>query len=103
MLKHLELNNLIPENHHGGIQQRSTVTATATLIDKWANNLENNIDTAIRILDQSAAYDIVPHELLVEKLKKLGTDEHSTQYFQIYLKEGPKKFTKKELILKNYL
>ena len=86
LLKHLELNNLIPENHHGGIQQRSTVTATATLIDKWANNLENNIDTAILIIDQSAAYDIVPHELLVEKLKNLGTDEHSTHYFRNYLK-----------------
>ena len=85
LLKHLEVNKLIPESHHGGIQGRSTVTATATLIDEWAQNMENNIDMAIIILDQSAAYDIVPHNILVEKLDILGADKHAQQYFSNYL------------------
>ena len=87
LLKHLTTHKLIPVNHHGGIQGRSTVTATATLIDQWAQNLEDGIDTAIIILDQSAAYDIVPHHILIEKLRILGADNHSHQYFKNYLSD----------------
>ena len=85
LLNHLETNNLIPTNHHGGIQSRSTTTATANLMDKWSHRLEDGLDTAIIILDQSAAYDIVPHHLLVKKMEILGADPHATQYFKNYL------------------
>ena len=79
--------------HHGGIQQRSTVTATGTLFDQWPQNLENDIDTAAIILDQSAAYNIVPHDILVNKLTILGADNHAQSYFQNYLKDRTQKVT----------
>ena len=87
LLNHLENNNLISENHHGGVQSRSTVAATATLIDQWAQNLEDDIDTALVIVDQSAAYDVVPHNILVEKLKVFGADNHAQQYVTNYLRD----------------
>ena len=34
-----------------------------------------------------AAYDIVPHKILVDKLKVLGADNHASQYFENYLKD----------------
>ena len=56
------------------------------MVDNWAETNEDNKDTAVVILDQTAAYNIIEHKLLIDKLKILGMDNHSIQYFTNYLK-----------------
>ena len=82
---YLDQNNLIPPNHHGGRKFKSTITAATTLVDEWADDLENNAHKAILLLDQSAAFDTICHKILVQKLQILGFDNHSLQYMESYL------------------
>ena len=63
---------------------KSTVTATATILDEISNKLENSEDTATIILDQSAAYDVIPHKILLKKMKILGFQQPTIEYFKSY-------------------
>ena len=83
--EYLDINHLISPNHHGGRKFKSTITAATTLVDEWADDIENNQHKAILLLDQSAAFDTICHKILVNKLKILGFDKHSTQYMENYL------------------
>ena len=85
LVHHLHSNKLIPHHHHGGFNQKSTVTALTTLIDTWANCLESGEDAIAIAMDQSKAFDIVDHQLLIKKLKLLGLDYHSLQLMTSYL------------------
>ena len=40
LMKHLESNNLIPHQHHGGVNNHGTATALATVIDSWTFKME---------------------------------------------------------------
>ena len=85
MLNFLVKNKLIPHEHHGGIQGNTTITAITTMLDKWANALEENKDLAIIILDQTAAYDLIYHPILLDKLRILGMSESTIELFKSYL------------------
>ena len=85
LTKHLVDNQLITHQHHGGVRGSSTTTALVTLLDTWASNLEDGVDTATLLIDQSAAYDMVEHTILLQKLKLLGLDKNSLQLMQTYL------------------
>jgi hypothetical protein len=82
---YLSENKLIPAQHHGGIKHHSTSTATLTLTDHWAAQLEANQSNAIVAIDQSAAYDIVEHKLLLKKLQILGFNSGAIKLFKSYL------------------
>lgn len=83
--EHLESNQIIPGNHSGSQRLNSTTTATMTLHDMWAQLLEANNDSVIIQLDQSSAFDIICHQTLKGKLKLLGFDEHTMQWFNSYM------------------
>ena len=74
IVRHLNLNKLLLHNHFGAIKGRSTTAAIVTMLDDWVYNMENGENLAILILDQSAAYDLISHKILVRKLKILGFD-----------------------------
>ena len=71
----------------GGINGNNTITAIATMVDEWAYSLENNLDLAIIILDQTAAYDLISHQILLQKMSTLGFQPHTIEYFRSYLKD----------------
>ena len=87
LIRHLTTNKLIIHQHHGTIKGRSTMTALVSMLDEWAEALENGESNAILVLDQSAAYNIICHQKLIEKLKILGADNASTQFFTDYLRQ----------------
>ena len=84
ILKHLQQNNLIPPQHSGGLRYNSTTTNVATLLDMWTSMLDQNHDGILVQLDQSAAYDVVLHKILIEKLKILGFDQNSITLMKSY-------------------
>ena len=66
-------NTRIPHQHHGGRKGRSTITAVSTMLDTWATRYEMGYDTAVIVLDQSAAYDTISHKILmIDKMGVLG-------------------------------
>ena len=83
--RHLVSNHLILHQHHGSIQGRSTMTAVVSMLDEWAESMERGEDNTILILDQSAAYDVICHIKLIEKMKILGFDNNAIQFFKDYL------------------
>ena len=83
--RHLISNNLILQQHHGSIKGRSTMTAVASMLDEWVESLERGESNTILILDQSAAYDVICHKKLIEKMSILGFDNNAIQFFKDYL------------------
>ena len=87
VLNYLDQNEIIPHQHHGGRRGRSTITAVSTMLDTWAARLESGQDTAVIVLDQSAAYDTISHKILIEKMEVLGFQAETIRYFENYLKD----------------
>ena len=84
---HFEKNKLFHRNHHGFLGNHSTATALLQLHDMWLTAAENTELSAALLLDLSAAFDIVDHEIFVRKLKEYNFSEESSAWFQSYLGE----------------
>ena len=80
-----EENNLIHPNLHGSRAAHNTSTALIQLYDKWADEIEDDKMVGVLVCDQSAAFDLCDHYLLVEKLKLMGLDESSAVWMWSYL------------------
>ena len=93
IIRHLESNDLLLHQHNGSIKGRSTMTAVISMLDDWAEDLENGHENAILILDQSAAYDVICHSKLLVKLQLLGCDRNAIQFFTEYLKDRKQSVT----------
>ena len=87
VVEHFTENKLFHDNHHGSLSGHSTATALIQLVDMWIEASENTELSAALLLDQSAAYDLVDHQLLLQKLEVYNFDENSVQWFKSYLSE----------------
>ena len=84
---HMEVNNLIHPSHHGSIKSKTTQTIINEIHDRILENLSTGQDSALLILDQSKAYDLINHPILLEKLKILGFDNKSLKLIETFLSE----------------
>ena len=66
------LNALITHSHHGSVKKKSTQSLVSELHDSILQDLTHVTETAILILDQSKAYDVVSHVTLIRKLRAIG-------------------------------
>ena len=87
VLTYLRENELIHEAHHRALKGKSTTTAIATLIDTWTNLVEDGNEVAIVALDQSSAYDLIDHIILLKKLKIIGFHQESIDWFASFLED----------------
>ena len=83
--QYMELNQLTHPNHHGFRSLHSTATCLIQMYDKWVEATEEKKYTGVCLLDLSAAFDIVDHSLLLEKLKLYGFDVMSVNWIKSYL------------------
>ena len=84
---HFSLNNLWHPNHHGFKAHHSTATAIAQIYDFWIRSAENKELTAAMLLDLSAAFDVVDHQILLDKLKLYNFSPKTLSWFKAYLQE----------------
>ena len=82
---YLEENKLLHPNHHGGRKGHSTTTALVQMYNDWIEHLEEGHLVGIMMIDQSAAFDLCDHKLLIEKLKLLGVEGNSAYWMESYL------------------
>ena len=87
VIEHFTVHQLFHPNHHGSLAGHSTATALIQLVNLWIEASENTELSAALLLDQSAAYDLVDHQLFLQKLKVYNFDEAAVQWFQSYLSE----------------
>jgi hypothetical protein len=55
------------------------------MYDSWIDAVENDKMAGVCMLDMSAAFDIVDHELLLQKFSLYGFDENALQWINSYL------------------
>ena len=82
---HFNRSNLWHSNHHGFRPNHSTATALAQLQKIWVDGAENKTLTAALLLDLSAAFDVVDHKILLEKLTLYGFSPCTVRWFESYL------------------
>ena len=86
---HFTSNNLWHPNHHGFKAYHSTATAITQIYDIWIRAAENKELTAALLLDLSAAFDVVDHKILLDKLELYKFSPKALSWFKSYL-EGRK-------------
>ena len=85
LVQYLEFNDLIHPNLHGSRTGHSTATALSQLYDKWVDEVEAGKMVGVLLCDQSAAFDLCDHYLLIEKMKLMGVEDTSAAWFCSYL------------------
>ena len=78
-------NKILTSNQFGFRPKLSTSTALAFFTGNILENDDNGLITASVFLDFSKAFDTVDHAILVCKLKSVGLDENSLNWFESYL------------------
>ena len=87
IVKYLEDQKKFYISQHAYRQHHSTTTSLVELTDYIYNELENSNIPAIVSTDLSKAFDTVAHDLLLEKLEKMGFHEQSTRWIKSYLEK----------------
>ena len=72
LVNYLDTNNLIHPNHHGSRSGHSTATALIQMYGTWVEEVDNDNMVGVMMVDLSAAFDMVDHDLLLQKLEHLG-------------------------------
>ena len=85
--KYLSDNSLLHPNHHAYRSHHNTTTALLQMHDTWVEALEDGELSGVCLLDMSAAFDIVDHDLLLSKLELYGFDSDSLGWIQSYLSD----------------
>ena len=88
VLDHLEQHKILTDLQHGFRSERSCETQLITTFQDIAETYDkkgSQIDIAV--LDFSKAFDTVPHDGLLSKLKHYGIDKHIWQWISNFLKK----------------
>ena len=68
IVEYLMTNEYLHPNHHGLRTHHSTTTAMIQMYDSWVQAVDKGQLPGVCMLDMSAAFDLVDHEFLLEKL-----------------------------------
>ena len=74
LVNHMTANNLFCDTLHGFVSGWSCMTQLRVVIELWTEMLDNGSPVDAIYLDFRKAFDIVPHERLLAKLKAYGID-----------------------------
>ena len=85
LVKYLEENKLIHPNLHGSRVNHDTSTALIQLYDKWVQEIEEGRVVGVLFCDQSAAFDLCDHGLLLKKFKLMGVEDNAWEWIKSYL------------------
>ena len=85
LVEYLEENRIIHPNLHRPRAGHDTSTALLHMYDKWLEELEGNKMVGVLFCDQSPAFDLCDHGILIEKLELMGVDQVSLAWIRIYL------------------
>ena len=72
-------------NHHGFRAHHSTSTAMIQMYDSWVQAVDKGELAGVCMLDMSAAFDVVDHEILLSKLETYGFDVEALKWMENYL------------------
>ena len=85
IVDYMETNNLLHPSHHGFRSKHNTSTALLQMMDVWLEAFDEDEITAVIMVDLSAAFDVVDHCILLDKLKAYGFEMKEVLWMQSYL------------------
>ena len=85
VISYFESNHLLHPAHHGFRSKHNTSTAMLQMFDTWLEALENDEKSAVIMIDLSAAFDVVDHTILTDKLELYGIEADALAWFSSYL------------------
>ena len=68
LVEYLDINKLLSPDHHGSRQGHNTATALIQMYDQWLDQVDDGMMVGVMMIDLSAAFDVVDHDLLLKKL-----------------------------------
>ncbi len=83
--QHLEQNNLIYEQQYGFLKGKSTEHALLHITNRIGQALNENKYCVGIFLDLKKAFNVVPHNILLKKLEKVGITGTALAWFKSYL------------------
>ena len=86
MIDYFESNNLVHPYHHGFRANHNTTTALLQMYDTLVEAMDRGGATGV-FLYMSAAFDMVCHHVLLQKLQLYGFDMASLAWMQSYLSD----------------
>jgi len=78
-------NNLFSNKEFGFINGRSTVLQLLHVLDIWVKNLEEGGQIDVIYIDFAKAFDKVPHQRLISKLRSYGISEQLILWISDFL------------------
>ena len=81
----LDNNKILANCQHGFRKMRSTVTPVCAFLDIICTYINNNKNPTVIFLDLKKTFDTVSHSKLLFKMKKMGLDDLTIQWFRSYL------------------
>ena len=85
MMKHFERHNILTSLNHGFRSGYSCETQLAVTVEDLTSSFDRGIQTDIAILDFSKAFDTVPHDKLLHKLRAYGIHGQLHQWITSFL------------------
>ena len=83
--EHFTANSLFHHNHHGFVPNHNTTSALLHIHDLWLRAAEEKKITATLLLDLSAAFDVIDHDILLQKLRLYNFSESTIMFLSSYL------------------
>ena len=84
---HLINNNLLSDHQFGFVSGRSTITQLLVTLNDWLFNLDNELPTDAAYMDFRKAFDTVPHQRLLNKLKGYNINGPILNWISSFLSE----------------
>ena len=86
-MKHLEQHHILTDHQHGFRAKRSTETELIQTVHDISKSLDEKKSVDMAILDFTKAFDKVPHERLIHKLKYYGITGPISSWIESFLAE----------------
>lgn len=85
LLEHLCENDILCDAQHGFLPGRSCVTQLLEVMELWTSSLDSGREVDTIYLDFCKAFDSVPHERLLSKLRSYGITGNLEKWFCAFL------------------
>ena len=82
---YFDKNDIFNSNLHGFRRNRSTQTALLTMYDRWVRAASIGHVSGVVLIDLSAAFDLVDHNILLNKLRIYGVKDEFLRWIESYL------------------
>ncbi|BHF85998.1 hypothetical protein SprV_ctg1102917600 [Sparganum proliferum] len=85
LIDSLEVHGLLSNCQHGFLKGRSCTTNLLRSLQSWTRALDDRHEVHIALIDFQKAFDTVPHQRLLHKLKKIGIGDNFLKWIENFL------------------